>query len=147
MNNLTLTPEGSNSSEDLDPTRSELPFKDRLRPGMVVNFHVPQDCQASQGLPEGHKLAVLLCPVEASSGGDKSLPEHPVHLGEAGRNNGGESGLVDDRRYRCAILMPGQTGEAYELLLWRQIEIDVESMDREVYVEYDSATRYYYLLV
>jgi kinesin family protein 2/24 len=142
-----LTSEGSNSSKELDPTRSKLPFKDRLRPGMVVSFKIPQDCKVSQGLPEGRKLAVLLCPVESSTGGDKPLSEHTIHHGEAERNGGGESGPVDGRRYRCALLMPGQTDEAYELKLWRQIEIDVESMDMEVHVEYDSATRYYYLLV
>jgi kinesin family protein 2/24 len=132
VGNFALFPEGSNSSRDLDPTRSKLPFKDRFRPGMVVGFSIPQNHEAAHGLPEGRKLAVLLCPAEAFSGSAKEYGEHTA---------------LDGRRYSCALLVPGQTDDAYELNLWRQIVIDVDSMDTEVHVEYDSATRYYYVSV
>jgi kinesin family protein 2/24 len=147
MGNPVVTPEGSNSSRDLDPTRSKLPFKDRLRPGMVVSFNILQDGKVSQDFSDGRKLAALLCPAEAFSGSSRGLPEHPINFGGAERNGRRESGAVDGRRYRCALLVPGQTDEAYELNLWRQVEIDVESMEMEVHVEYDSTTRYYYPVI
>jgi kinesin family protein 2/24 len=130
------SPAGTVSSHELDLARSKLPFKDRLRPGMVVSYHIPQERTIALDLLDDIKLAVLLCPAEATADAIKIE-----------RINRRENGLADGGRYLCALMVPGQTNEAFELSLWQQIVIDVNSMDTEVQMEYDSATRYYYVLV
>lgn len=135
------------SSRDLDPARSKLPFKERLRPGMVVSYVMPLERGAALGLPDGLKLAVLLCPAEAIQGSAKDALGKVVNLRENGHVNTGKSDADDGGRYLCALLTPGQTADAYELNLWRQIVIDVDSMNIEVHLEYDAATRYYYVSV
>jgi kinesin family protein 2/24 len=132
------------SSQELDPARAKLPFKDRLRPSMVVSYNTPQERGSDLDLQDGLRLAVLLCPAEASHG---STGEATAGATNVGRINKRENGVGDCGRYLCALMVPGQTDDAYELNLWQQIVIDVESMDTEVQMEYDSATRYYYVLV
>lgn len=50
-------------------------------------------------------------------------------------------------QYLCASVVPGQIAEAYELDLWRQLAINVDWMDKEIILEYDAGTRYYYISV
>ncbi|CAG8978807.1 hypothetical protein HYALB_00012207 [Hymenoscyphus albidus] len=123
------------SSRDLDPARSKLPFKERLRPGMVVTYFVS---------PEELQLAVLLCPAKTISVFQDAFG-NVINPGINGRATTNESHLDNTRQYLCALLTPGQTVDSYELNIWTQIVIDVDSMDEEVYLEYDSATRYYYI--
>ncbi|CAG8953747.1 hypothetical protein HYFRA_00006637 [Hymenoscyphus fraxineus] len=123
------------SSIDQDPTRSKLPFKDRLRPGMVVSYFVS---------PEELQLAVLLCPAKTISVFQDAFG-NVVNPGINGRATREENHLESTRQYLCALLTPGQTVEAYEMNIWTQIVIDVDEMDEEVYLEYDSETRYYYI--
>ncbi|TVY21755.1 Diatom spindle kinesin-1 [Lachnellula arida] len=145
--NTTLELKSRMSSRDLDPAPSKLPFKERLRPGMVVSYVMPLERGAALGLPNDPKLAVLLCPEEAIQGSAKDALGEAVNPGEDGNVNTGKSGADNGDRYLCALLMPGQTPDAYELNLWRQIVVDVNSMDAEVHLEYDAATRYYYVSV
>ncbi|TVY92818.1 Diatom spindle kinesin [Lachnellula willkommii] len=145
--NTTLELKSRMSSRDLDPAPSKLPFKERLRPGMVVSYVMPLERGAALGLPNDPKLAVLLCPEEAIQGSSKDALGEVVNPGEDGNVNTGKSGADNGDRYLCALLMPGQTPDAYELNLWRQIVIDVNSMDAEVHLEYDATTRYYYFSV
>ncbi|KAL4780069.1 P-loop containing nucleoside triphosphate hydrolase protein [Aspergillus varians] len=51
------------------------------------------------------------------------------------------------KEYLCALVLPERLAQAYEVNLWRQVVVDVGAMDAEVLLEYDSATRYYYLTV
>ncbi|TVY56771.1 Diatom spindle kinesin-1 [Lachnellula cervina] len=129
------------SSRDLVSTPSNLPFKERLRPGMTVSYVMPLEHDAAPGLPNGLKLVILLCPAEAIQGSAKDA------LGEVVNRNAGNSGVDNSGRYLCALLTPGQTADSYVLNLWRQIVIEVSSMDVEVHLEYDAATRYYYVSV
>ncbi len=145
--NTTLELRSNLSSRDLDPARSKLPFKERLCPGMVVSYVLPLERAEALGLPDGLKLAVLLCPTEAIQGNAKDALGKVVNPRENGHINPGKSGVDNGGRYLCAPLTPGQTADAYELNLWRQIVIDVDSMDVEVHLEYDAATRYYYVSV
>jgi kinesin family protein 2/24 len=145
--NSTLLLKSRVSSREANSARSDLPFKDRLRPGIVVSYSVSPEREAALGLPDGIKLAVLLCPAEAADGDSKDVSGHAVNSKEAERLKNGENGVTNNRRYLCALMVSGQADDTYELSLWRQIVIDVGSMDKEIHMEYDSATRYYYVAV
>lgn len=127
------------SSREVCPGMKNVPFKERIRPGMVVSWTPPRGYHI--GMPyAGLKLAVILSPV-------KSVPEHVRDAG--GKLVNDSDGPVNGtaKKYLCAMVSPALLPEAYEVVLWRQVAIEVEHMDTEVLLEYDSATRYYYMAV
>ncbi|KUJ07748.1 P-loop containing nucleoside triphosphate hydrolase protein [Mollisia scopiformis] len=140
-----LRVENRSSSRDLDPTASEVPFKQRIRPGMAVSWHQPPESgDSALGMPDSLQLAVILCPAQAGQACIKDV------LGSVVNSSSSEDTQNDkecDPRYLCALVTPGSTAEAYEVNLWRQIVIDVEMMEKEVFLEYDAGTRYYYISV
>ncbi|KAL3472539.1 P-loop containing nucleoside triphosphate hydrolase protein [Aspergillus californicus] len=58
---------------------------------------------------------------------------------------GGEGGQGEE--FLCAMVLPGSLDSAYEVHLWRQVVVHVDDMQAEVLLEYDSATRYYFIAV
>ncbi|RDL40753.1 uncharacterized protein BP5553_00732 [Venustampulla echinocandica] len=54
-------------------------------------------------------------------------------------------GVGDERRFICAVFGPSMMTDAYELHIERQETFIVKDMEGEAFMEYDSATRYYYL--
>ncbi|KXG53368.1 uncharacterized protein PGRI_004180 [Penicillium griseofulvum] len=48
-------------------------------------------------------------------------------------------------RYLCAMILSGGLADSYEVSIWRQIVVDLGSMEAEVSLEYDPATRYYHI--
>lgn len=140
-----LGPTSILSSRDLDPTSTEVPFKERLRPGMVVSWNEPHVSSSAVDVPGSPKLAVILCPVEAVLGTVKDVHGNLVNPTDSSPddtedNNGTRSGA----KYLCALVTPAVMADAYDLNLWRQIVVDVSVMEKEVLLEYDAATRYYY---
>ena len=133
------------SSRDLDPTATAVPFKERIRPGMVISWNQPPGRGLALSVPDDLKLAVVLCPVEAVQVTVKDIlgnvvnPTASEHT--ATKGNGTDSGA----RYLCALVTRALMAEAYELNLWRQIVINASMMDKEVLLEYDAGTRYYYI--
>lgn len=93
---------------------------------MVVAFSTPPAAAI-----DGAKLAVILCPAGAIPSGSHS---------EGDKSRDGE-------QYLCAQVMPGFMPNAYELHMWQQVIVDVTMMSKEVILEYDVATRYYYMSV
>jgi kinesin family protein 2/24 len=132
------------SSRDLDPNAAAVPFKERIRPSMIVSWNQPPGRGLSLSTPEGLKLAVVLCPVEGTV---KDVLGNVVNLTESEHTDAKDNGMGSGARYLCALVTPGLTAEAYELNLWQQIVIDVGMMDKEVFLEYDVETRYYYISV
>lgn len=146
-NGAMLEPTGRMSSRDPNHDNTMVPFKERICPGMVVSWNQPPDCSLALGLPDGVRLAVVLCPVEAVLGSHQDVPGDVVDL-----TGSDEAGIRDNNtscgtRYLCALVTGGMMSEAYELNMWRQIVISVSMMDKEVVLEYDVATRYYYISV
>jgi kinesin family protein 2/24 len=135
------------TSRDLDPTATTVPFKDRIRPGMVVSWHEHPDRGSALSTLDVLELAVVLCPVAALHGNVKDVHGNVVNPLKSKPTSGGEPGTGISSRYLCALLTPGLMAEAYELNLWQQIVIDVRMMDKEVFLEYDGGTRYYYISV
>ncbi|ORY69061.1 P-loop containing nucleoside triphosphate hydrolase protein [Pseudomassariella vexata] len=126
------------SSRDPDPAAVALPWRKRIRPGMVISWNPssPSNDSGAIGILDTSKqqLAVVLCPEDAVGS------RQPVN--EAHRNvirpQGGHNG------YLCAQVMPGAVSGTYEVNLWQQVIVDVETMEKEVILEYDG-TRYYHI--
>ncbi|KAK8931546.1 Diatom spindle kinesin-1 [Metarhizium anisopliae] len=126
-----------------DPTT--VPLRKRLRPGMIVSWNRSPSSDAGASISDGSGMAVILCPVQNLDGtfidGAANVvnPTRSVETGTQARNSHGQG------RYLCGQLTPGQVPESYELSLWHQIVIDVDVMEKEVIMEYDAQTRYYYV--
>ncbi|PQE02892.1 kinesin motor domain-containing protein [Rutstroemia sp. NJR-2017a BVV2] len=113
------------SSKDLNPTNMGVPFKERIQPGMVISWKKTSGDGEEGSTPDGINLAVVLSPVSNTQA-------------TSGKANPGS-------QYICAVVTQGIMAEAYEINLWRQVVVDVESMEKEVVLEYDQSTRYYYI--
>lgn len=134
-----LTMAERSSSRELDPKLANLPFKERIGPGMVVSWTPPRDFPL--GLPGGMNLAIVLCLADAAGPAAKNMFGSQVDLA------GAEQDDAKANRYLCALIMPGLMSETYEINLWRQVVVETGAMNAEVCLEYDPATRYYYIAV
>lgn len=110
------------------------PFKERIRPGMVVRWTAPQYDSVALSKPN---LAVVLCPQNAA--GERASDV----LGNKVNQDTSQGG----QRYLCALVVPGALAETYEVNLWRQVVLHLKEMEAEVLLEYDAATRYYHTAV
>ncbi|GKT52271.1 diatom spindle kinesin-1 [Colletotrichum spaethianum] len=124
------------SSADPDPQTAKMPFKDRIRPGMVVRWTPPSTFPL--GLP-GLNMAVVLSPQPAVGPNVRDVSRDLVN--DASKFTGGGN------KYLCAMILPGFMADSYELSMWRHVVVDVDQMEAEVLLEYDAATRYYYMTV
>lgn len=134
-----LTMAERSSSRELDPKLATLPFKERIRPGMVVSWIPPPDFPL--GLPGGMNLVMVLCPADAAGSAAKNVFGSQVDSADDDQDEANAKG------YLCALIMPGFMSETYEINLWRQVVVGLEEMNAEVFLEYDPATRYYYMAV
>ncbi|KAH9905872.1 P-loop containing nucleoside triphosphate hydrolase protein [Xylariomycetidae sp. FL2044] len=128
----------SSCSKAVSSESSAAPFKERIRPGMVVSLSEPPASTSDT------RLAVVLCPLEHSGVTSKSSSDRPLKQQDVGKHGGDRSSIA---RYVCALVTPGLTPEAYEVNLWRQLVVDVSMMEKEVFLEYDNKTRYYYMSI
>lgn len=130
------------SSRDPDSQHNSVPFQQRIRPGMVVR------CAPGARMPSSDQVnfVIILCPADAvgrhvKDFEGKSVKQHhedPAIASERSETSG---------KYLCALMSPGTMANAYEMRLWTQIVIDVAQMEAEVMVEYDVASRFYYIAV
>ncbi|KAK1986333.1 P-loop containing nucleoside triphosphate hydrolase protein, partial [Colletotrichum cereale] len=123
------------SSADPDPQAARIPFKERIRPGMVVRWTPPPTF--SPGL-DGINIVVVLSPRSVVGSNLRDVSGELI-------NDASKSG--EDEKYLCAMVLPGLMADSYELSMWRQVVVDVDQMEAEVLLEYDAATRYYYMTV
>ncbi|KAJ0108772.1 hypothetical protein J7T55_011263 [Diaporthe amygdali] len=140
-----LTMAERSSSREVDPKLSILPFKDRIRPGTVVSWTPPANFPL--GLPGGMNMVLVLCPAEAAGEAAKTVFGSQANSPASGEDNEMATGSGKAKRYLCALIVPGLMSETYEVNLWRQIVVDTEAMNAEICLEYDPATRYYYMAV
>lgn len=131
------------SSHDPDyPKSAAVPFKDRIRPGMVVSWTPKQWVPATGEL----SMVVILSPASAVGSHVRDFQGKSVSAASRGDWDGtGEDS--SQQQYLCAVVAPGVLAEAYEINIWRQVVVDVTAMDQEVILEYDAATRYYYITI
>jgi kinesin family protein 2/24 len=119
---------------------ASLPFKERIRPGMAVSWTPTKEYNLG-GFWKGLNIAVVLCP--AAGVGPTTRDTMGRSVDAALQGNKTVEGR--DRRYLCALVTPGVMQGAYEVNLWRHVVLDVDCMDKELVLEYDSATRFYHL--
>ncbi|KAK4225196.1 kinesin-like protein Klp59C [Podospora fimiseda] len=126
------------SSVDPEPGSDVIPFKQRIRPGMVISWSPSGEyAKFSSGGTGKSSMAIILSPAHAVGERVKDLFGTPVN----------KAGLEDEEKYLCAILTPAILPGAYDLSLWRHVVVSLEEMETEVLLEWDSATRYYYMTV
>lgn len=128
------------SSREPDHKKSLRPFKERIRPGMVVSWTPPPGFPLS--VAGGTNKALVLCPTETVESTVKDVFGDEVNLKSSDGDEPGEA-----KRYLCSMIVPGQMSGTFVLKLWQQVVVDAEMMTDEVCMEYDAATRYYYMVV
>lgn len=117
-----------------------MPFKDRIRPGMVVSWSRRADGDHSAA--SASNLAYVLCP--AATAGPYAV-EAGGELIKSKEDQADTSQLAS--AYLCASIKPGFLHESYEIQLWRHVVVSLDEMDAEVLLEYDPGTRYYFVTV
>ena len=50
-----------------------------------------------------------------------------------------------NRKYICALVLPSPMGDAYEIDVNNQVVVGVDEMEKELLMEYDAASRCYYI--
>lgn len=130
------------SSREPDHSIALRPFKDRIRPGMVVKWTPRSDQGFPKTLAGGTTKALVLCPTDAVESTVKDFLGNEVNTT---RSDGGDTGK--SKRYLCSMITPGPMSETYVLRPWQQVVVDTEMMVAEVCMEYDEATRYYYMVI
>lgn len=123
-------------SASADPDRPEVPFKERIRPGMVVRFEPKREYHANSG--EAKSYAMVMSDLVGLGAGVRDMKGREVVAAE-GEDKG--------KRFLCAVVGKAPPPGAYNVHLWMQAEVAVEEMMEEVLLEYDEATRYYYMVV
>ncbi|KAK2600193.1 hypothetical protein QQS21_005067 [Conoideocrella luteorostrata] len=140
----TPGPRISRSSRDMDPDVAHLPFKERIRPGMVVRCARGPD---RQDLPAG-ELAVVLSRADAVGGMAKDSLGNVISRkgrgGDGGSDSDSERGeKYGGERYLCGLATPMSADGAFEMDIWLQFVVDVGEMEEEVILEYDTRTRHF----
>jgi kinesin family protein 2/24 len=130
------------SSRDLGQHDIDVPFRKRIRPGMIIRWNPTLGSRSSVGLAEDAvKLAAVLSPANTTSVIMGISPGNRL----CGSEHVGATSGDCQAAYLCALLTPSQVENAYELNLWRQTVVGVNEMEQEVILEYDTRTRYYYI--
>jgi kinesin family protein 2/24 len=116
-------------SSAVSAEEAAVPFQDRIRPGMVVSYNPTQ--------PTGLKinLAMVMCPSWALETDVRD------YRGAVMKRNQEEG----TRSYVCSMVSPGMLQDSYSPSAWRQVVVDVKDMEAEVVLEYDAATRFYFM--
>ncbi|KAG7285052.1 hypothetical protein NEMBOFW57_009672 [Staphylotrichum longicolle] len=130
------------SSADPEPGAGGVPFKERIRPGMVVSWR--SAAGEYKALEVGGKsYAMVMCPVHAV--GARVRDMRGVVVNNSTKEEAVQEG--ESEGYLCAMVMPSLLPGSFGISLWRQVVVRVEEMEAEVLMEWDEATRYYYMTV
>ncbi|KAK0611673.1 P-loop containing nucleoside triphosphate hydrolase protein [Immersiella caudata] len=121
-------------SADPEEGSSAVPFMERIRPGMVVSYTTRDYFLGCNW--KGTNFGMIMCPAEA-------VGERVCDLMGQKVRKGNEEG----RRWLVAVITPAILPGAYLVNVWKQIVVVEEQMQGEILMEYDEATRYYYLTV
>ena|SRR5688572_29713924 len=134
-----LSVQDKSTSRHPDPQIAKLPFKERIRPGMVVSW-TQRYGENDVRLANPFNMAVVLCPASAAGPHAVDLTDKNVKA-QAEEEDAGE----ESKKWLCAYVNPGLLHESYEVQIWRQTVMSVDQMDAEVLLEYDPGTRYYFI--
>ncbi|KAK4452242.1 kinesin-like protein Klp59C [Podospora aff. communis PSN243] len=124
-----------NCSADPEPGSDVIPFMQRIRPGMVISYTAKDYFLGCNW--QGRNYGMVLCPAEAVGDRVCDLMGVPV------RKKKEEEG----RRWLIAVITPAVLPGAYLVNVWKQVVVGEEQIGGEVLMEYDEATRFYYMTV
>ncbi|KFX98251.1 hypothetical protein V490_02401 [Pseudogymnoascus sp. VKM F-3557] len=105
---------------DAPSTESAVPFQERLRPGMVVRIRPPFGGYT--------KYYMILSPDGAFE-----------------KDAGKREEVMSKGKYICAPVVEAVMADAYNLALDMTKQVAVDHMEAEVFMEWDSATRYWFM--
>ncbi|KAL2143376.1 hypothetical protein VTI28DRAFT_10490 [Corynascus sepedonium] len=139
----------SSADPDQDPdTVAAIPFKQRIRPGMVIAWTPPAEYAGFAVALGGKAYAVVMCPAAASGPRARDLRgELVVDKLSAATGDGNGRELGDHDAYLCALVTPSVLPGSFAVGLWQQVVVRVAEMEAEVLMEWDEASRYYYMTV
>jgi kinesin family protein 2/24 len=124
-----------NISESHKPKPSaKSPFQQRIKPGMFIRLSP----SVSRIDMNNGDIAMIMSPASAADFNFQSDSDATA----AGQGN---LSLGEDRQFVCAAVVPSIMTAAYELFVERQGVCKAKDMTAEVLMEYDQATRYYYM--
>ncbi|KFY14062.1 hypothetical protein V492_02874 [Pseudogymnoascus sp. VKM F-4246] len=107
---------------DAPTTKSDVPFQERLRPGMVVRI------KAKYG---GYTKYYMILSPDGAFEKDAEKREE----------------VMAKKVYICAPVVDAVMADAYNLAMDMQKQVDVEAMEAEVFMEWDSPTRYWFMTI
>lgn len=108
------------------------PFYERIRAGMFVQ----RKCVDAT---KDYLSKVMIMAPEGAFGDASSNPDG------AGTGAGERAPACSSQRYICALVLPSPMGDAYEIDVNHQGVVGVDEMEMELLMEYDQATRCYYI--
>lgn len=121
------------SSKDPSPKAMDVPFKERIRPGMVVSWTPPPQFKIE--LHDGISMVLVMSTASA------------VTTDLSGVTKASANEAKGPGKWLCAMVLPGLAPMSYGVEIWRHIIIDESWMNKEILLEFDSATRYYYIAI
>src|SRR5690606_11054147 len=134
------------------PDAGAVPFRQRIRPGMVVSWTPPAEYAAFA--QAGKAYAMVMCPAQAAGArardvlGNRVADKVITNESEGGGDSNRSGGDADENNaYLCTVVMPSLPPGSYVISPWRQVVVKAEEMEAEVFLEWDEATRYYYMTV
>ncbi|MCJ1358637.1 MAG: hypothetical protein MMC33_008637 [Icmadophila ericetorum] len=136
LDNDTQTPILSEEEQILgkaEKDRAETPFQYRIQPGMFVrlrNFYAQYE-----------QIVVILSPEDAFLPFHTPLPEYNPRAGDE------KWGTGNKRRFICAHVVPGLYHESWNLMIEQLRVVRVGEMEAQVNLEWDGASRYYYVKI
>ncbi|OBT44863.1 hypothetical protein VE00_05013 [Pseudogymnoascus sp. WSF 3629] len=107
---------------DAPATKSDVPFQERLRPGMVVRI--------KPGFGGYTKYYMILSPDGAFEKDAQSREE-----------------IMAKKIYICAPVVDAVMADAYNLAMEMPKQVTVDAMEAEVLMEWDSPTRYWFMTI
>ncbi|KAL2186561.1 P-loop containing nucleoside triphosphate hydrolase protein [Thermothelomyces heterothallicus CBS 203.75] len=168
LRGLVSRTERLDCSADPEPDAGAVPFRQRIRPGMVLGWTPPAEyamfAQAGGGGSKAY--AMIMCPARAAGARTRDVLGNLVADtlatagaagaargegsdadGGGGSGGGGSGSDESDDAYLCALVMPSLLPGSYAIAPWRQVVVKVKEMESEVFLEWDEASRYYYMTV
>jgi kinesin family member 2/24 len=109
----------------------DTPFKERLRPGMVVRYRRGADAGRDA------EFAMVVCPGSIVAVDDGRF---------RGLDGGVGGGRVDVAQgILCSVVERAVLKNSFLVNVWQHVVVSVDEMEAEAILQYDPATRYYFL--
>ena len=113
--------------------RASIPFQHRLLPGMFVRMRTYN--------PQHQEISMILSPEDAFPPFDPPLPTNRPRSGDSNWDE------VNKRRFIVAAVTPGLFHDSWVLQIQHLKVISIGEMVAEVNLEWDGASRYYYVKI